>query len=331
MIRENVWLLTLGGAMFATPLQAADVQTTPPLELVQTIRLVDVRGRIDHLAFDADGARLFVAALGNDSVEVVDLHAGTRVSRITGLREPQGIGYVPGTNRLFVANAGGGVDLFEASTLRPLSQIEGLDDADNVRLESAKGNVYVGYGHALAAIEAASGKLLERIDLAGHPESFQLESAGTRIFVNVPTVSQIAVVDRSNKAVVGTWKIVDKQANFPMALDEANGRLFVATRKPASLLVFDTQSGARKADLPIGGDADDLFYDAKRKRLYVICGEGVVDVVEQKDANHYRRVAELRTVRGARTGLFVPARDALFVAVPTQGGVPAEIRVFSTR
>jgi hypothetical protein len=333
MIRETVWLFTLGVAvaMSGTPLHAADVQRAAPLELVQTIRLADVRGRIDHLAVDNEGERLFVAALGNDSVEVVDLHAGIGIARITGLREPQGIGYVAGANRLLVANAGGGVDLFEASTLRHVSQIEGLDDADNVRLETATGNAYVGYGHALAAIDLATGKLLETIRLAGHPESFQLESAGTRIFVNVPTASQIAVVDRSNKAVVGTWKIGDKQANFPMALDEVNGRLFVATRKPASLLVFDAQSGARKADLPIGGDADDLFYDAKRKRLYVICGAGVVDVVEQKDADHYERAAEIHTMRGARTGLFVPARDALFVAVPSQAGAPAEIRVFATR
>jgi DNA-binding beta-propeller fold protein YncE len=330
MIRENVCLFILGVAMSATPVQIAHAQSTTPLELVQTIGLSAVRGRIDHLAVDPEGARLFVAALGNDSVEVIDLHAGMRVARITGLHEPQGVGYVPSANRLLVANAGGGVDLFEASTLQRVSRIEGLDDADNVRLERGKGNVYVGYGNAMAVIDPGSGTLLETIDLAGHPESFQLESAGTRIFVNVPTASQIAIVDRSNKAVVGTWKIEDKQANFPMALDEVNRRLFVATRRPASLLVFDTQSGARKTDLTIGGDADDLFYDAKRKRLYVICGEGVVDVFEQRGADHYERTAEVRTVRGARTGLFVPVRDELFVAVPTHAGAPAEIRVYAT-
>ena len=331
MLREMAaWLITVTAATFTIPV-AADAQTSSPLELAQTIVLADVRGRIDHLAVDPDEARLFVAALGNDSVEVVDVHAGTRVARITGLHEPQGIGYVRRADRLYVANAGGGVDVFEGSTLRRLSRIEGLDDADNVRLDAANGKIYVGYGHALAAIDAKSGKLLERIELAGHPESFQLEPSGTRIFVNVPSAAQIAVVDRSKGAVIGTWSAGEKRANFPMALDEANHRLFVATRKPPSLLVFDTQAGTRTADLAIAGDADDLFYDAKRKRLYVICGDGVVDIVEQKDADHYERAGEVRTVRGARTGLFVPSRDALFVAVPVHAGGPAEIRVFTTR
>ena len=331
MVRAVVWLITWGAAMFASPLPATDMQTSPPLELVQTIRLPDVRGRIDHLAVDADEGRLFVAALGNDSVEVVDLREGSRVARITGLHEPQGIGYVRSANRLLVANAGGGVDLFEASSLRRLSRIEGLDDADNVRLDPASGEVYVGYGHALAALDPGSGKLLDNIPLAGHPESFQLESTRTRVFVNVPSAGQIAVVDRSKKAVIGAWNLGAKGANFPMALDEASHRLFVATRKPAALVIFDTQSGMRKADLPIGGDADDLFYDAKRKRLYVICGEGVIDVVDQKDADHYERVAELRTVHGARTGLFVASRDTLFVAVPAHAGGPAEIRAYEAR
>ena len=331
MLRETVWLITLTAVMFTIPVQAANAQISSPLELAQTIALADVRGRIDHLAVDPDAARLFVAALGNDSVEVVDLHTGTRIARITGLHEPQGIGYVRSADRLYVANAGGGVDIFEASTLRRLSRIEGLDDADNVRLDAANGKVYVGYGHALAAIDAKSGKLLERIELAGHPESFQLESPGTGIFVNVPSAAQIAVVDRSKKKVVGNWSIGEKRANFPMALDEADHRLFVATRKPASLLVFDTQAGARTADLPIAGDADDLFYDAKRRRLYVICGDGVINIVQQTDADHYERAGEVRTVRGARTGLFVPSRDALFVAVLVHAGGPAEIRVYTAR
>jgi DNA-binding beta-propeller fold protein YncE len=331
MVSKVAWLITVGAAMFAIPVRAADVQAPSPLELVQTIRLADVRGRIDHLAADTDDARLFVAALGNDSVEVIDLRAGMRVARITGLHEPQGIGYAQSANRLFVANAGGGVDVFDASTLRRMSRIEGLDDADNVRLDASNGKVYVGYGHALATIDAGSGKLLESLELAGHPESFQLEPAGTRIFVNVPSAAQIAVGDRSKKAVTGNWTIGEKSANFPMALDEAHHRLFVATRKPASLLIFDTETGVRTAVLSIAGDADDLFYDAKRKRLYVICGDGVVDIVDQKDANHYELAGEVRTVRRARTGLFVPSRNALFVAVPAHAGGPAEIRVFTAR
>ena len=328
MLRGIAWLVAAGAAL-ATPLPAADMSSSPPLELVQTIRLPDVRGRIDHLAVDADEARLFVAALGNDSIEVVDLRQGIRVARISGLHEPQGVGYLPGAHRLLVANAGGRVDLFDGSTLQRTSRIEGLNDADNVRLEPGTGKVYVGYGQALATIDPESGKVLASIDVGGHPESFQLESAGTRAFVNVPSATRIAVVDRSKMAVIGGWSIGDNRANFPMALDEANHRLFVATRKPAALLVFDTQAGARKADLRIGDGADDLFYDARRKRIYAICGEGIVDVIDQNDADHYERAGEVRTAPGARTGLFVPSRDVLFVAVPAHAGGPAEIRVLA--
>jgi DNA-binding beta-propeller fold protein YncE len=331
MVREIACVISVAVAMFAAALPAADMRTSSPLELVQTVPLPGVRGRIDHLAVDADEGRLFVAALGNDSVEVVDLRAWARVAQITGLREPQGIGYVRNANRLVVANAGGGVDLFDASSRQRLSRIEGLDDADNVRLAPDSEEVYVGYDHALAVIDAGSGTVLDRIQLAGHPESFQLESKGARIFVNVPSATQIAVIDRSKRAVIARWNLGDKGTNLPMALDEASHRLFVATRKPAALLVFDTQTGARRADLPIGGDADDLFYDGKRKRLYVICGEGLVDVFGQTDADHYERAAEVRTVRGARTGLFVQSRDSLYVAVPAHAGGPAEIRAFNAR
>jgi DNA-binding beta-propeller fold protein YncE len=304
-------------------------QVPAPLELAYTIPLPDVRGRIDHLALDADDGRLFVAALGNDSVEVVDLRARARSARLTGLREPQGIGYVAAGKRLYVANAGGGVDIFAGWPLQRVGRIDRLDDADNVRYDPATSRIYIGYGHALALIGAAQHDVVGSIALAGHPESFQLESPGSRIFVNVPTARQITIVDRDQRAVIGTWTIGDASANFPMALDQAGQRLFVGTRQPASLLVYDTKSGARVASLRIGGDADDLFYDAKRRQIYVICGEGVIDVVRQRDEDHYEAAGRLRTTRGARTGLF--ADDVLYVAVPTHGASPAEIRAYETK
>jgi chromate transporter len=304
-------------------------QARAPLELAYSIPLADVHGRIDHLAIDIEDARLFVAALGNGSVEVVDLRARARSDRITGQHEPQGIGYLPNGKRLLVANAGGGVDVFEGWPLRRVSRIDRLDDADNVRIAPTTGNVYVGFGHALAVISADGQNLLGSIDLAGHPESFQLESPGSRVFVNVPTAREIVVVDREKRAVTGKWMVADASANFPMALDQANHRLFVATRHPASLLVYDTESGTRVASLPTGGDADDLFYDAKRRQIYVVCGEGVIDVVQQRDPNRYVSASKVQTVRGARTGLF--AEDVLYVAVPVHGRSPAEIRAYAVQ
>jgi YVTN family beta-propeller protein len=294
--------------------------------------LPGVRGRIDHLDIDLDGGRLFVAALGNNSVEVIDLRAGQRSARIEGLREPQGIAYVPAAKRLFVASGGSGrVDIFAGDTLARIGHIDALEDADNVRYAPASGRLYVGYGSALAVLEASTMQLVSRIKLAGHPESFQLETTGSRIFANVPSAQQIAVVDRKLGNVAATWALAEMRGNFPMALDEAQHRLFVATRRPAALLVFDTESGKRVASVPIGGDADDLFFDGDRKQIYAICGEGVITVVQQEDADRYVGVGQVRTASGARTGLFVRGQRTLYVAVPVQQSTPAEIRVYSAK
>ena len=319
----------LGVLMLSTSCPTGFAATAALLELAYTVPLPGVRGRIDHFALDKEDGRLFVAALGNDSVEVIDLQARKRSGRITGLREPQGIGYVPESKRLFVANAGGGVDVFEGWPLGRVARIDGLDDADNVRYDVRAARIYVGYASALGLVDAKARDLAGSIELAGHPESFQLESPGSRVFVNVPTAKQIAIVDRDRRTVIGTWPIGDASANFPMALDQADHRLLVATRHPASLLVYDTESGARVASLRIGGDADDLFYDAKRKQIYVICGDGVVDVFRQHDADHYAPAGRIRTAAGARTGLL--ADDVLYVAVPAGGASHAEIRAYSLK
>jgi DNA-binding beta-propeller fold protein YncE len=166
-------------------------QPSSLLQLVQTIALPDVRGRIDHLDIDLDGGRLFVAALGNNSVEVIDLRAGRRSARLEHLREPQGVAYAPEAKRLFVANGESGrVDVFAGDTLSPVGHVDALEDADNIRYEPASGRIYVGYGIALAVLEAPTMQLVSRIKLAGHPESLQLDDTGSRIFVNVPMHSR---------------------------------------------------------------------------------------------------------------------------------------------
>jgi DNA-binding beta-propeller fold protein YncE len=308
----------------------ATAQSSAPLSLTQTVALPDVRGRIDHLGIDIEGARLFVAALGNDTAEVLDLRTAQRIQSLTHLQEPQGVAFAGKPGQLFVSNGrSGAVDVFSGNPLVGVGRIDGLGDADNVRYDAADKKVYVGYEKALAVIDASSGKIANRIKLNAHPESFQLETNGPRIFVNVPNAQQIAVVDRKTGAQIATWSLGDARANFPMALNERDHRLFVATRRPAQLLVYDTESGMQVAKLPTGGDADDLFYDAQRKRLYVVCGVGLVDVVQQTDGDHYQSVANIKTSPGARTGLFAASRSALYVAVPARGTSPAEIRIYA--
>jgi DNA-binding beta-propeller fold protein YncE len=304
-----------------------------PLALVGTIDLPRVEGRIDHLAFDAATQRLFVAALGNNTVEVLDLKSGTHVKSLTGFREPQGIAVVPDAKLVAVANGQGeGVQTLDASDFHPVRTIRLGDDADNVRYEPATKRLFVGFGSgALAAIGAADGKVLGEAKLTGHPESFQLERLGSRAFVNVPTADQIAVVDRSALKVIATWPVTSAKANFPMALDEENHRIFVGCRRPAKVLMYDTTTGKEVASFDIVGDTDDLFYDAARKRVYVSGGEGYIDVFQQQDGNRFARLAHVATAAGARTSLFVPDQNRLYLAVPHRGSQKAEIRIYEAR
>ncbi len=299
-------------------------------KLKQTITLPGVEGRIDHLALDPSGERLFVCALGNNTLEVLDLRKGERIHSITGLGAPQGIAYIPEFNRLFVANDKGGIcKIYDGKSFQEVGQLDFKDDADNVRYDDAAKKIYVGFGTGgIAILNAPDGKEIGSIKLSAHPEAFELEKNGHRIFVNVPNSRDVAVIDRDKREVVARWKTDLAFGNFPMALDEANHRLFVGCRLPSKLVVLDTDSGDVVAKIDISGDPDDVFYDAKRHRIYAICGAGKIDVVEQIDPKTYKTSTKVDTAEGARTGLFIPERDTLVVAVPHRGSQQAEIRAY---
>jgi DNA-binding beta-propeller fold protein YncE len=300
------------------------------LKLKQTIPLPGVEGRIDHFAFDRSAERLFVCALGNNTVEVLDLRKGERIHSITGLGAPQGIVYIPELDRLFVANDKGGIcKIYDAKSFQTVGELNFKDDADNVRYDDATKKIYVGFGSGgIAVVNAPDGKQVGSIKLSVHPEAFELEKNGKRIFVNVPNARQMAVIDRDKGEVIAQWKTDLAFGNFPMALDEANHRLFVGCRLPAKLVVLNTDSGEVVAKIDTSGDADDLFYDIKRHRIYAICGAGKIDIIEQTNPNTYTPSAKVDTAAGARTGLFVSERNVLFVAIPHRGSQQAEIRCY---
>jgi DNA-binding beta-propeller fold protein YncE len=306
-----------------------------PLSFDKTILLEKVKGRIDHLAADVAGQRLFVAALGNDSIEVVDLQEGRLIETIPGFAEPQGIAFVPEFGRIFVANGrDGSCRILDSRSLKTIHSVECGDDADNVRYDKDGGRIYVGYGSgALAVLDAKTGAKLANIKLAAHPESFQLETAGTRIFVNVPNAGHIAVVDRNKGQVVDTWSLNEAKSNFPLALDQTEGRLFIGCRNPPAILVYDftTHGGRFITRIPIAGDTDDLFYDSSNKLLYVSCGQGMIQVVCETDRDHFREISSLRSASGARTSLLIPELKLFCLAVPRHGNQPAEILLFKTR
>ena len=317
-----------GVALLSCYAAATSNAQSAPLKLKQTISLPGVEGRIDHFAFDPIGERLFVCALGNNTVEVLDLQKGERVHSITGLGAPQGVGYVPSLNRLFVANDKGGIcKIYDGKSFQPVGELNLKDDADNIRYDQATKEIYIGFGSGgIAVVNPADGKQVGSIKLSAHPEAFQLEENGSRIFVNVPNWRQVAVIDHNKGQVIARWKTDIASENFPMALDEADRRLFIGCRLPPKLIVLNTDSGNVVAKIDISGDADDVFYDGKRHRIYVICGAGKIDIIERSDPNTYKELAKMDTPNGARTGFFVPNQDMLFVAVPHRGSQQAEVR-----
>jgi DNA-binding beta-propeller fold protein YncE len=313
-------------AALTAPATVMAQTATPPLVLERKIPLGEVSGRIDHLGIDVRRQRLFVAELGNDSLGVVDLASG-KARTIGGFSEPQGVAYVPFADRVYVANGGdGSVRVLRGEDLAPIGRIELGEDADNVRLDAARHRVLVGYGKGgLAVIDPAAGTKASEIRLKGHPESFQVDETGTQVFVNVPearevTVADLATLDSRSLPTPGL------ASNFPMAVDRDAHRVLVVFRSPPTLMALSSQDLRVAAKTATCNDADDVFVDAKRRRVYVSCGEGVVDVFAA-DAAGYRRIARIATVSGARTSLFVPEFDRLYVAVRARSSEPAAIWV----
>lgn len=319
----------------------AVAQESSPLSLTTRIPLPNVKGRIDHASVDVKGQRLFVAAVANHTLEVIDLKSGQRVRTIPDLEEPQGVYYDAATNRLFVACGGDGVTkIYDGTTFKAIASVKFPDDADNIRYDARTKQVIVGYAGAkqlrkreegtggLGFLDT-NGKLIREIVIDAHPESFRLEEKGTRLFVNVPDKQEIEVVDLVKGAVTARWPVTSSKNNFPMSLDEAHHRLFVGAWTPPRLLVFDTESGKQVASGEIAGNTDDLFYDVSKGRIYVLTSQSFLEVFQQKDPDHYDRIASYPTPPGTQTGLFVPEMGKLFVSV--RGEPNAEVRVYETK
>jgi DNA-binding beta-propeller fold protein YncE len=326
----TIGLAALGGAVHA------DEREAPPVREVQEIPLPGVRGRLDHFTIDVKRKRVILSGLGNDTVQVVDVFAGRMIQQIDGLAQPQGTLYLPEWDKLFVANsANGHVNVYDGAKFALIDTIDfGEDsDPDNLRYDAVAKKIYIGYGEgAIGVIDPVTDKRLPTVyKFEGHPEGFQLETKGPRIFVNVADAKNIRVIDRSNGKMI-TWPLPKgHSANFPMLLDEADRRVFVGTRKPSRLTVFDMDSGFVVASIPTAGDMDDMFYDAGRKRIYVAGGEGFLSVVQQVDADHYTDMGKYATALGTRTGVWYEKRDRLYVAAPPSGNLGARLLVFEAQ
>src|ERR1700676_758194 len=306
----------------------AATHETAPLQLIQKIPVPGVSGRIDHFTAFPKRRLLIFAALGNNTVEIVNTFPAKVIQSIKGLDEPQGVLYVPEFDKIFAANAGSGkVNVYDGKTyaLRKSIALGEEADTDNLRWDEASKRVFVGIVGGIAMIDAATEAHVEPNlkGSGGHSESFQLQKKGSRVFVNVPDDGSVVnVIDRKTGGLT-KWDLNGAKANYPMALDEDGHRLFVVTRRPPLVVVLDTDSGKEVARVPVGGSCDDVYFDAERKRIYVIAGEGFLNVVQQNDPNHYTVSANIPTTVGVRTGVFFGT--SLYVGVPASGLEPTQI------
>ena len=312
-----------------------------PLELVETIPLRGKAGRLDHLALDREGQRLFIANLSNDSLDVVDLKAGKLLKQLPGQGKIQGVAFVPGLNRVFVGNGEDGVcNAFDGKDYALLESFK-LPDADNVRYDPKSARIYVAHAeHSLAVIAPETLKIEATIKLPGPPEAFQLDPTQSRIFLNCTSPSQVVVIDAKKREVTASYALQRAKGNYPLALDAEHQRVFVGCRNPPVVLVLDAKTGKEAARIDIPGDIDDLFHDSKRNRLYAICGEGFLAVIEEKvieekieekDAGRYKLAQRLATTKQARTGLFDPESGRLYVVLPAHERKGPELRVYRAR
>jgi DNA-binding beta-propeller fold protein YncE len=304
-----------------------------PLQLEEQIPVPQVAGRLDHFSADVKRKRLFVSALGNNTVEVIDTFRGKVIHSIPGLSEPQGPLYVPEFDKLYVANAEDGkVRVFDGSTYALRKTIDFGSDPDNLRYDSATKKVFVGFGQEDGGIgmidPATDARVGAVLKTEGHPESFQVEASGTHVYVNVPDAGNVVEsIDRKTGEVT-KWPLTGLRGNYAMALDEAGHRLFTITRKTPMMVVLDTTTGKEVARLRAAGECDDAYFDEARKRVYVIGAEGSISVFQQKDPDHYELVASVPTAVGIRTGFFYTKRDRLYVGVPARGSEPAQVWTF---
>jgi DNA-binding beta-propeller fold protein YncE len=322
---------TLGLVLTLCLLSAAQGQDQRSLALEQTIVLPNVQGGFNHMTVDAQRHRLFVAAPANKTLEVVDLSSGKPQRSLEGER-PAAARYAPEFDQLYVPR-GQSLYIYDGKTLGLITSIDLQSILDELHYDARAKELYVGVMNVdkpgIAIISIPDGKLRAKISLPGKPQGITFEQNGRRIFANVPSMKQIAVVDRERRVLLTPWSLQDIQGNSPIGLDEAHHRLFVGARNPAELLIINTENGKTVATVPISSDADDLFYDDANKRVYISCGEGFVDVIEQLDADRYRMQKRIRTVAGARTSTFSAVLNAFYLGVPQHGGEPAKILVFN--
>jgi len=331
VIAPVLFFLVLSGILGGcTTTVRAENGNDPDFHLIKTIPLPHVSGRIDHLSIDLKNHRLFISALGYNSVVVLSLKTEKIIHRISGLENPQGVLYIPKLNKLFVSTAGDGkLFVYNATNYHLQKTIDFGDDADNLRYDSASGIVYVAYGSGgIGLVNAKNDQLIKKIPLDGHPEAFSIDNRDSLIFVNIPDARELATISPKNYQVVNKTSFISSLGNFPMALDSDHHRLFVGFRLPPRMRVLNSRTLKTIAILKIDRDADDIYYDAQKKQIYISCGGGYLEVIRQETPDTYKLQDRIKTAEGARTSLYVPQQKYFYLAVPESEQNSAQIRIY---
>jgi DNA-binding beta-propeller fold protein YncE len=318
---------------------SVDTQSTPPLTPQPTIAMPIGTGKFDHFAFDLKANRLFIAATGNHSVEVLDLNSGKITESLTGIGKPHGLAWIHTTGFLYASDGTqGNLKIFAGSPLNLAKSVQLSEDADDMVYDAKSKLLYVGHGGSdaanpagIAVIDTTDQTLLTNLPVPTHPEGLEIDNLHDRIFVNVADTAEVVVIDGASHSQAAAWKLTRAKDNVPLVYDQEDQLLFVACRTPARLLVLDANSGRELADLLSDAGADDIFYDPELHRIYLIAGSGVIDVYEIDSAKAVRPIGVIPTSAGAKTGLLVPSQHALFVGAPATEGKQAEILRYSTR
>lgn len=319
--------VSLGGAAQTATAQTYAQFAAQGYKLPMIMRgvLPNVEGRIDHVAFDPKSGRTYVACSKNGTLECVDA-SGLKVAQtIKDLPEPLGIVFLAEQRQLALTCGDGSVLIFKVDNDGKLDEkptkVELRGEADPIRYDDKAKKLWVGHGYMLSWVDPATGKSGGEVKLPEAPEGFVLDPGSSRVFVNLPKKGEIAVIDREKGTITANWALKDIKGNYPMALDAANGRLFVAARDPAKLLVLDIKDGKEIARLDIASDADDCWYDIPGKRIYVSCGGsgGKVAMILQESPDKYSVEHMEGTAAGARTSLLIPERRRLVVLAPKLG------------
>jgi len=323
--------------LYSLFLACALSQAQKPFVIDRTIPLNSVSGKFDHLAIDTVRERLFVAATGNHSVEVVNLKTNKIEQSISGLGKPHGLVWVDASSSLYVADGAlAELRVYKGNPLALAATIKLSDDADDMVYDQAHHLLFVGHGTGeeaapakIAVVDTEHFTLVANLAVSSHPEALEIDANSNRVFANIAGSSEVAIIDTATRTITALWKMNKVADNVPLAFDEKHQLLYVACREPGTVLALDASSGKEIARQSAAGGVDDLFYDATLSRIYLISGEGEVDSYRLDESKSLHELDVLHTAASAKTGLFVPSQHRLYIAVPGAAG-HAEIRVFAT-